>query len=68
MAAALEKGASEHVAAIREEDSAVRRIQDKARRLNMSPAELRDYSPQTEALLERRLRARRAAELETENQ
>lgn len=69
MAANLAKGASEHATAKREEDSAVRRIQEKARRLNMSPTELRDYSEDTEAALDRRLRARRAAhkEMETES-
>lgn len=69
MATNLAKGANEHTAAKREEDSAVRRIQEKARRLNMSATELRDYSEETEAALDRRLRARRAArnEMETES-
>lgn len=49
----------EKAEAVREENAVVNRIQDKARRLGMGLAGLRDYSETTEAGLDRRLRARR---------
>ncbi len=59
MAGALQRGGKAKAEAVREENTAVHRIQDKARRLGMELAGLRDYSEQTEAGLDRRLRARR---------
>ncbi len=68
MADALKRGSDEKMAVMKEEDSAVRRIQDKARRLGQAPTELRDYSPETEVSLDRRLKARREAGKEIEEE
>jgi len=68
MAEALQRGSDDKIAVMKEEDFAVRRIQDKARRLGQMPTELRDYSPETEAALDRRLKARRDAGKEIEEE
>jgi len=68
MAEALQRGSDDKIAVMKEKDFAVRRIQDKARRLGQMPTELRDYSPETEAALDRRLKARRDAGKEIEEE